>query len=170
MPEWYRRLGFSLEKSGQENDALLAYQEADLYRRPSGIDKKYYDKHIKSLATRYSINYEYYNVNNKVIFYESMAGSRLMCNTLELFKQLLKFEEFINYTFMWYIYDYIIIPSEFQYIDNFIYVKCYTELYMKYVSIAKYIIINTKLPKNLVLKPEQTLLETWQGPVYKTIG
>src|SRR5699024_10811105 len=40
----------------------------------------------------------------------------------------------------------------------------------KYVSSAKYIIINSKLPKNLVRKPEQKLLETWHGTAYKTIG
>src|SRR5699024_4213721 len=170
MPEWYRRLGFSLEKSGQENDALLAYQEVDLYRRASRIDKKYYDKHIKSLATSYSINYEYYNVNNKVIFYESMAGSRLMCNPLELFKQLLKDEEFKNYTHVWSIKDPFSIPPEYQNIDNIIFVKRDTDLYMKYVSSAKYIIINSKLPKNLVRKPEQKLLETWHGTAHKTIG
>src|SRR5699024_10658123 len=116
------------------------------------------------------INYEDYNVNNKVIFYESMAGSRLMCNPLELFKQLLKDEEFKNYTHVWSIKDPFSIPPEYQNIDNIIFVKRDTDVYMKYVSSAKYIIINSKLPKNLVRKPEQKLLETWHGTAYKTIG
>src|SRR5699024_6647126 len=46
-PEWYRRLGFALEKLGESNKALEAFQEADLFRRPSSIDNKFYKKHIK---------------------------------------------------------------------------------------------------------------------------
>src|SRR5699024_2511146 len=88
MPEWYRRLGVTLGTSGQVDAAVFAYQEVSVCRRTSGFVKKYFYKLIKSFGLCFIIKLEYYNVDNKVIFYESMAGSRLMCNPLELFKQV----------------------------------------------------------------------------------
>ncbi|MBO0991470.1 CDP-glycerol glycerophosphotransferase family protein [Bacillus sp. SD088] len=168
--EWYRRLGFALEKSGKSSEALVAFQEADLFRRPSDINNNFYEKYINNSATRYAISYEYYQVDDKIILYESMAGSRLMCNPLALFQQLLKDKEFKNYTHVWSIKNLDDIPSEYRNFSNILFVKRDTDLYMRYSSSAKFIITNSKLPKHITRKPEQKLLDTWHGTAYKTIG
>lgn len=169
-PEWHRRLGFVLEKVGDLNHSLKAYQEAELFRRPSSIDNAFYKKNINNLSIRYGISYEYYKIDEKTILYESMAGSRLMCNPLALFQQLMKDEQFKDYTHVWSIKNFNNIPVEYQGLANVVFVKRDTDLYMRYASSAKFIITNSKLPKNLTRKPEQKLLDTWHGTAYKTIG
>lgn len=169
-PEWYRRLGFALEKSGRPSQALMAFQEADLFRRPSDIDNKFYERYINNTATRYAISYEYYQIDEKMVFYESMAGSRLMCNPLALFQQLMKDKEFKNYTHVWSIKSLDNIPAEYRNLSNVLFVKRDTDLYMRYSSSAKFIITNSKLSKHITRKPDQKLLDTWHGTAYKTIG
>src|SRR5699024_10596158 len=249
-PEWYRRLGFALEKLGESNKALEAFQEADLFRRPSSIYNKFYKKHIKGSSTRYAISYDYYQVNDNMVFYESMAGSRLMCNPLAIFQHLMANEEFKHYTQVWTVknidnvpeelssrsndlfvkkhikgsstryaisYDYYQVndnmvfyesmagsrlmcnplaifqhlmaneefkhythvwtvknidnvPEELRSLSNVLFVKRDTDLYMRYSTSAKYIITNSKLSRFITRKPEQKLLDTWHGTAYKTIG
>src|SRR5699024_4947539 len=169
-PEWYRRLGFALEKSGEPNKALEAFQEANLFRRPSSIDNKFYKKHIKSSSTRYAISYNHYQVNDKMVFYESMAGSRLMCNPLAIFQHLMANEEFKHYTHVWTVKNIDNVPEELRSLSNVLFVKRDTDLYMRYSTSAKYIITNSKLSRFITRKPEQKLLDTWHGTAYKTIG
>ncbi len=169
-PEWYRKLGLALEKSGKLTQALEAYQEADLFSRPSGINNNFYKKYIKDLATRYAISYEYYPIDDRMVFYESMAGSRLMCNPLALFKRLMKDEEFKNYIHVWSIKSLSNVPDEYRNLSNVIFVKRDTDLYMRYSCSAKFIITNSKLSKHITRKPGQKLLDTWHGTAYKTIG
>ena len=169
-PECYRRLGFVLEKLGHTNKALTAYQEANLFRRPANVDKKLFEKHINNSTTRYAISYEYYQIDDRMIFYESMAGSRLMDNPLALFQKIFKDEAFKDYTHVWSIKSFDIIPAEYRNHSNILFVKRDTDLYRRYSSSAKFIITNSKLSKHLTRKPEQKLLDTWHGTALKTIG
>src|SRR5699024_3011886 len=168
-PEWYSRLGIALEKLGESNKALEAFQEADLFRRTSSIDNKFYKKHIKGSSTRYAISYDYYQVNDNMVFYESMAGSRLMCNPLAIFQHLMANEEFKHYTHVWTVKNIDNVPEELRSLSNVLFVKRDTDLYMRYSTSAKYIITNSKLSRFITRKPEQKLLDTWHGTAYKTI-
>src|SRR5699024_4006314 len=169
-PEWYRRLGFALEKLGESNKALEAFQEADLFRRPSSIDNKFYKKHIKGSSTRYAISYDYYQVNDNMVFYESMAGSRLMCNPLAIFQHLMANEEFKHYTHVLTVKNIDNVLDELRSLSNVLFVKRDTALYMRSSTSAKYIITNSKLSRFITRKPEQKLLDTWHGTDYKTSG
>src|SRR5699024_4718357 len=160
-PEWYRRLGFALEKSGEPNKALEAFQEANLFRRPSSIDNKFYKKHIKSSSTRYAISYNHYQVNDKMVFYESMAGARLMCNPLDIFKDLMDNEEFKHYTHVLSLKIIDKVPTKLSSLSNVLFVKRDTDLYMGYSTSAKYIISNSRLSRFITRSPEQMLLATW---------
>src|SRR5699024_6174541 len=87
-PHNYRRLAFVLRKTGKNKEALEAYSEAELFRKPSIVSKKNHGKDIKKTEVRYAISYEHYPVVNNMIFYESLSGGRIMGNPYAVFEQV----------------------------------------------------------------------------------
>lgn len=168
-PGNYRRLGYVLNKLGRTEEALAAYEEAEAFRKPSFMGKKKYEKYIKQLEVRYGICYEHYSIDNKMIIYGS-SGGRLTDNPFAIFKQLLKNDEFKDFTHVWIVNSFLVIPKEFRSLSNVIYVKKDSDAAQKYLASAKYLICNAKFPDYFIRKPDQQYLQTSHGVFYKTMG
>src|SRR5699024_7376257 len=100
-PGNYRRLGQVLTKLGKKDEALDAFHEAELFSKPNYINQSFYKKNISKDKVRYAISYEYYPVNDHMIFYESLSGTRMMDSPFAIFEHIFNKEDFKNYTHIW---------------------------------------------------------------------
>lgn len=169
-PGNYRRLASVLVQLGKTDDALIAYKEAELFSQPNYIDQGFYKKNITKEKVRYAISYEHYSVNNQIIFYESLSGTRMMDSPFAIFEHILGKDDFKNYTHVWVVNSFQVIPNEFRSMDNIIFVKKKSDAYFKYISSAKYLICNSTFDPYVVRKPDQLYLQTSHGIFYKTVG
>ena len=169
-PGNYRRLGFVLEKLGKPKEALESYNEAELFRRLSFVNKKFHDNQVKKAEVRYAISYEHYPVDEKMIFYESLGGARMMGNPYAIFEHIYDKSDFKDYTHVWVVKSFQVIPEEFRHMNNMIFVKKGTDAYLRYIATAKYLICNSSFEDFVVRKPEQLFLQTSHGIFYKTVG
>src|SRR5699024_10838327 len=165
-----RRLGFVLNQMGKSEEALAAYSEAELFRRPSAVSKTIYDKHIKKNGVRYAISYEHYPVVDNMIFYESFNGGRLMGNPYAIFDTIYRDSNFEHFTHVWAIKSFKVIPDELRSLDNLIFVKKDSDAYFKYITSAKYLVCNSTFSDYVTRKPEQFYLQTSHGIFYKKVG
>ncbi len=169
-PENYRRLGFVLSQLGRTKESLEAYKEAELFSRPNIIDQGFYKKNITKLRVRYAISYEHYPLDNKMVFYESLDGSRMTGNPYAIFKYIYNHIHFKDYTHVWVVGSFQVIPDEFRAMDNIIFVKKGSDAYLRYISSAKYLICDNTFSDYVVRKPDQLYLQTSHGIFYKTVG
>ncbi|MCJ7840644.1 CDP-glycerol glycerophosphotransferase family protein [Lederbergia sp. NSJ-179] len=169
-PGNYRRLGYVLGQLGKTEEALAAYKEAELFDKPSMIDQKFYKKHINKAKVRYAISYEHYSVNDKIVFYESLGGTRMMDSPYAIFEYIVDEKDFKNYTHIWVVNTFEVIPVKFRSMKNIIFVKKDSDAYFKYIASAKYLICNSTFEPYVVRKPDQLYLQTSHGIFYKTVG
>lgn len=159
-----------LNKLGRTQEANENYQEADLFKKPILATGPQHKNNISKKQVRYAISYEYYEVENNIIFYESLGGARLMGNPYAIFEQILHHRDFEDFVHVWVINSFNNIPEEYQDVDNIIYVKKGTDAYAKYVSKAKYLICNSTFEPYVTRKSNQLYLQTSHGIFYKTVG
>lgn len=169
-PGNYRRLGFVLSQLGRTEEALEAYKEAELFEKPIIVDQGFYKKNIAKEKIRYAISYEHYAVKDKMVFYESMGGTRMMDNPYAVFEYIVNEQDFEDYTHIWVVNSFSVIPDEFRSKDNIIFVKKGSDAYFKYICSAKYLICNSTFEPYVVRKPDQLYLQTSHGIFYKTVG
>ncbi|MFI9033237.1 CDP-glycerol glycerophosphotransferase family protein [Staphylococcus pasteuri] len=169
-PDNYRRLGYLLEKTNDNEAALEAYSEAELFRKPSYMSKAAYSKHIGSISVRYAQSYDYYNIDDQMIFYESMSGAGISGNPWGVFDYIYNQAAYKSYTHVWVINSFDNIPLYLRDKSNIIYVKKNSDAYLKYISKAKYLICDSTFSDYVVRKPEQRYLQTTHGIFYKTVG
>ncbi|MBF7016134.1 CDP-glycerol glycerophosphotransferase family protein [Staphylococcus durrellii] len=169
-PGNYRKLARIYNKLGKFEQALDAYNEAELFSMPSNMGKATYEKNIKKLSIRYGISYEHYNIDDKMVFYESLSGARVMCNPAGVFDYVLDHKDFEDFTHVWVVNNFDNIPKLLRQRDNIIFVKRNSDAYFKYISIAKYLICNSTFSDFITRKPDQKYLQTTHGVFYKTVG
>lgn len=169
-PGNYRRLGFVLVQLGRTEDALTAYKEAELFSKPSIIDQGFYKKNITKASVRYAISYEHYPINDKMVFYESLGGTRMMDSPFAIFEYIVNDNNFKDYIHVWVVNSFQVIPDKFRSMKNIIFVKKGSDAYFKYIVSAKYLICNSTFEPYVVRKPDQLYLQTSHGIFYKTVG
>lgn len=169
-PGNYRRLARIYNKLGKYDQALASYNEAELFSMPSNMGKTTYEKNIKKLSIRYGISYNHYKIDDKMVFYESLSGARVMCNPAGVFDYILHHKDFEDFTHVWVVNNFDNIPKILRAKDNIIFVKRNSDAYFKYISIAKYLICNSTFSDFITRKPEQKYLQTTHGIFYKTVG
>lgn len=169
-PDNFRKLAYVLEKIGRNEDALAAYREAELFRKPSYMSNIAYNKHLKSISVRYAESYEYYDIESNMVFYESMSGAGIVGNPAAIFDSLYNNKLFNTFTHVWVINSFDNIPEHMKDKSNIIFVKKNSDAYLKYISKAKYLICNSTFSDFVVRKEEQKYLQTTHGIFYKTVG
>src|SRR5699024_1977938 len=123
-----------------------------------------------SLQMRFKMFYEKMQVNKKLVLFESATGYRITSNPLAMFEQMIHDERFEDFTFVWSINDYELIPNKFKNLPNVIFTIRHSNLYYKYLSSAGFLFNDTAFPQFFVRKPEQKYLNTWHGTPWKTLG
>lgn len=166
----YRRLGFLLYNNGQHHEALETFREAVIFEKPFSVKQGIYDKNIIKKNIRYGISYKHYTVDDNMVFYESMSGGRMMGSPFAIFEYIVNHKDFENYTHVWVVNSFRVIPKKYRVKSNIVFVTRDTDAYFKYVSKAKYLICDSTLAPYVTRKPEQLYLQTSHGIFYKTVG
>lgn len=169
-PNNFRRLAYILEKIGEKEAALEAYKEAELFRKPSYMSKSAYEKHLDSISVRYAQSYNYYEIEDNMIFYESMGGAGIVGNPSAMFDYLYNDKNYDAFIHIWVINSFDNIPVYMRNKSNIIFVKKNSDAYLKYITKSKYLICNSTFSDYFVRKPKQKYLQTTHGIFYKTVG
>ncbi len=170
-PGWYYSLGLACYRAGRYKDACAAFANCQIFQRPHGVSEKSAFADPETL--RYMSYAEYYEVlpvKENVILYESFNGNALTCNPLAIFRRLLEDRRYSSFTHVWVVNDKSRIPAEYLALPNVVFVAKASDLYLRYLCTAKYLINNSGFPPYFIRKPEQKYLATWHGTPLKTLG
>ncbi len=170
-PSWYYRLGYVLEKQGKYKESTKAFKEQRILQDAHGITEARYNKNngLKKIVN-YTEYYERHEVEDKTILYESYHGRSISCNPYAIFKSLLSDERFYNYKHIWVMNNKSKIPKDLKNNINIIFIERDSDIYMRYLTIAKYLINNVTFPEYFIRKENQIYLNTWHGTPIKSLG
>lgn len=171
QPKWYYRLGFTLDNAGQRDAACAAFRQMQPIGRSQDLYPNYADKDKGfKIVSEYTEYYETLEIVDQTILYESFHGASISCNPYAIFLHLLESPQFLDWTHIWVINDKNRIPSWLKSFQNVIFVSRGSDLYLRYLTTAKYLINNTTFPEYFIRKPDQIYLNTWHGTPWKTLG
>jgi CDP-glycerol glycerophosphotransferase len=169
-PDAYYSLGRALQQTGDFEAACRAYLETCLFKRAHGMDTSAYpDKEFKQ-SMIYTEYLETLPLSTSTVLYESAQGNSVSCNPLQICRTLLADPRFEPWTHVWVLNDKERIPHELAGRTNVIFVARDSDLYLRYLSTAPYLINNDAFPSYFVRRPEQKYLNTWHGTPLKTLG
>ena len=171
-PKWYYLLGYVLFRAGRFEEACDAFRQTRIIQRPYGIsqDKLAKGSAMLRLGTHYAEYLETLPVKDSVIMYDSHLGKFASCNPLAMFNYLVVHPIYRNYLHVWAIDDPARVPDAVRRMTNVAIVQRHTDLFVRYIATAKYLMSNSILPQYFVRRPEQKCLATWHGTPLKTLG
>jgi len=167
----YFTLGHLLTLAKRYKEATEAFFEYRVLQDAHGVLENNYnkDKGFKKVVN-YTEYYERHKIEDKTILYESYHGRSIACNPYALFKEIYRDKRFQGYKHIWAINDFEIIPDDLKTDKNIIFVKRESDLYLRYLTKAKYLINNTSFSEYFIRKDEQVYLNTWHGTPLKLMG
>lgn len=111
-------------------------------------------------------------IQDNVILYESFSGEGIIDNPRGLFEAFKKRMDFNDYIHVWVLknsYNYDFDFLKYSNYSNVKFIYYGTNEYLKYISIAKYLINNCTFPPYWTKKDEQVYLNTWHGITRKKL-
>ena len=115
----------------------------------------------------YKKYYKKYKVDDKTILFETFNGRTYGCSPKAIYEEMTKMKEFKDYTFVWSFVD----PEKHEVKENknLIVIKHGSPDYYKYLSIAKYWIVNSIVEESIEKKEEQIYVQCWHGTPLKRL-
>jgi len=167
----YFLLGNVLAQQGKYQEASKIFLQQNIIQFADGTPTNIYDKNpnFKKLVN-YTEYYETFELESNTILYESYHGSSISCNPYAIFKSIYNDKKFEGYRHIWVLDDKSKIPEELKKDLNIIFIQRNSDLYMRYLSKAKYLINNVTFPEYFIRKEGQYYLNTWHGTPIKSLG
>ncbi len=145
-------------------------QSQIIQNQPYGLSEDILkDKNLRRRVF-YTECYKNLKIIDNMILYESFHGKSMSCNPYAIFLYLLEQNAFKDFTHIWVVNDLSIVKNKFKKMKNVICVKRGSDLYLKYLASAKYLINNVTFPEYFIRKEEQKYLNTWHGIPIKYLG
>lgn len=109
----------------------------------------------------------FYKMNDKVIFFEAFGGRNYTCSPKAIYEKMLTMKEFKDFKFVWAFVD----PSKHEVLNDkrLTIVKTNSKDYYKYLSIAKYWIVNSIIDEGIIKKKNQVYVQCWHGTPLKKL-
>lgn len=168
---WYYRLGYVLMQMGRMEQAADAFVETRIFKQPHGVDERRYKKDSNLIQVmEYTEHLETLPVAPEMVMYESYAGVSISCNPYAIYKAIVDSPKFAGWTHIWVLNDPSRAPEECIGRSNVIFVARNSQLYMRYLTTAKWLINNSTFPSYFIRRDEQRYLNTWHGTPLKTLG
>lgn len=170
-PDVYFRMGRALEEDGNAEAACEAYLSTRILRRHPGVSDTGYRRNagLKRVAD-YNEYLQTLAIQDKTILYESFHGRSMSCNPYAIFRHALGRNELTDWTHVWVLDDVAQIPEHDRELKNVVFVLRESDLYLRYLASAKYLINNTSFPSYFVRREDQHYLNTWHGTPIKLLG
>lgn len=167
----YMSLALALEKSGQRDKALETYARSRLVESVFGLDSR---GMLKARESQLRIYFTEFQANRPIdenaILYESGAGITIACNPLAICRGLLEQEEYSHLRHYWAVGKDEAVPDYLRVDPRVFIIRRNSDLYLKVLATAKYLINNNTFPPFFSRRPEQRYLNTWHGVPLKTLG
>lgn len=169
---WYYRLGYCLAMSEKYAEACAAFRKTRIIQKAYGLSEESLKKGsgLIRITTYYTEYLESLPLIKDSIVYESHVGKSLSCNPYAMFLSLIKDPYYKNYLHVWVIRKGFSPPEEFKEYANVVFVEKSTDLYLRYLATAEYLINNTTFPPFFQRRYGQKYLNTWHGTPLKTLG
>lgn len=109
----------------------------------------------------------FYKMDDKVIFFEAFGGRNYTCSPKAIYEKMLTMKEFKDFKFVWAFVD----PSKHDVLNDkrLTIVKTNSKDYYKYLSIAKYWIVNSIIDEGIIKKKNQVYVQCWHGTPLKKL-
>ncbi|MCU1547272.1 MAG: hypothetical protein JWO29_223, partial [Arthrobacter sp.] len=167
----YFDLGFAEFKAGRLREAVDAFLEMRPIGDSHGVNA---DGYVKDASLFEVMRYTEYTqrlpLRSDVVLYESSHGSSVHCNPLAIFLEVTARPEFAQLTHVWVCNDLSRVPRSVKERAGVIFVTKDSDLYLRYLASARYLVNNTSFPTYFLRRPEQQYLNTWHGTPLKTLG
>jgi CDP-glycerol glycerophosphotransferase len=169
---WYNRLGNALAKAGAPEEACNAFRQSRIFARPYGVSEQGYSK---SAAVKTVIEYvEYYEslpIARNTILYESNLGTAIDCNPLAMYENMVDDPKYSECVHVWTVANGDVqLPPSLLGRENVRIVVKQSDLYLRYLASAEYLINNSTFPSYFIRKDGQSYLNTWHGTPLKKMG
>ncbi|EOH9591262.1 CDP-glycerol glycerophosphotransferase family protein [Campylobacter jejuni] len=168
---WYFRLCKCLNTLKEyDKSSEILEQSQIIQNNPYGLpEDALKDKNLRRRIF-YTECYEKLKIQDNMILYESFHGKSMSCNPYAIFLYLLEQNTFKDFTHIWVVNDLSIVKNKFKKMKNLICIKRGSDLYLKYLASAKYLINNVTFPDYFIRKEGQLYLNTWHGIPIKHLG
>lgn len=171
-PGWYNRLGHALAKAGEPESACNAFRQSRIFARPYGVSEQGY---LKSAAMKTVVEYvEYYEslpIAENTILYESNLGTAIDCNPLAMYENIVDDPKYSECVHVWTVASGDVqLPPSLLGRENVRIVVKQSDLYLRYLASAEYLINNSTFPSYFIRKDGQSYLNTWHGTPLKKMG
>lgn len=163
--------GYSLLLQERYEDACQAFLQTSVYRAPYGLSADGYEKN-EGMRTvmRYNEYRETLPIQERTIVYQSFGGTALSCNPLALFMSARKRFEGQGWLHVWIVNDLELAPDEYRNLEDVVFVRTGSDLHLRYLASAKYLVNNATFPPWFIRREGQKYLNTWHGTPLKTLG
>lgn len=158
-------------KLGDLKGAVESYLASRIYRSASLVSSDTYEKSkFGRMCMRYSAFRENLAVDQNVILYESNQGSKVTCNILPLLDAASSSNDFSHWRHYIVAPDRSYLPRGLRYRQNIIVVEKQSDLYLRVLATAKYLVSNNTFPAYFSRRSGQRYLNTWHGTPIKSMG
>jgi len=155
----YFLLASTLVQQEKYKEASQIFLEQRIIKDAHGlVETEYHSNKTLQKSINYVEYYERLPLEERLIIYEGYQDSFGKSVVLDLFNEIQKDVYFDNYRHIWIENILEDIPKELKSNKNIIFVKKDSDLYMRYISKAKYIINNIKLSQYFIQKEGQFCL------------
>ena len=109
----------------------------------------------------------FYKMDDKVIFFEAFGGRNYTCSPKAIYEKILTMKEFKDFKFVWAFVD----PSKHDVLNDkrLTIVKTNSKDYYKYLSIAKYWIVNSIIDEGIIKNKNAVYVQCWHGTPLKKL-
>jgi CDP-glycerol glycerophosphotransferase len=169
--QFYYHKGKRLFELKEYKKACDAFKDMYISKNADTYSNRNYKKNqLFYKIVTYTEYYQTEQLNKKMVLFESFHGLAMSCNPYAIFKYMLTRPEFSDYKYIWVINDKTSIPEQYLSHKNIIFVKRESDLYLKYINRAGFLINNNSFPPYFIRKEGQIYLNTWHGTPLKTLG
>jgi glycosyltransferase involved in cell wall biosynthesis/Flp pilus assembly protein TadD len=158
-PYLYHQLGNCQVRLGLFQEACDTFRQSQTFQRAHGLSESPFrdDPGLSKLA-KYIEFSEIINIQEKTVFYESFKGLSISGNPYTI---LLNDVKFSDWNHVWSIHDVELIPENLKNLKNVIFISPDSEIYLRYLSSAHFLINDDSFPAYFIRRNEQVYLNTW---------
>lgn len=155
---------------GETDKGIEFYLASRVFKRPIGFDRKAVLKTTQATTiAKYLEFQETQALDSTAVLLEMNHGQTISANLLPVLKVMLKREEFAHHRF-YLVFNSEVLPEDLNIDPRIIRVRRESDLYLRMLATAKYLINDNTFPPYFSRRDEQLYLNTWHGTPIKSLG
>ena len=119
---------------------------------------------------RFETQYKDVQVDEKIVLFEVFQGRSYADSPKAIYLQMLQDERFSDFVFVWALRSQAASWSELEHMPNTVCVPSGSDDYFHALAMAKYIVVNSRIPEYVYPKDNQVVIQCWHGTPLKRLG